>query len=157
MFFQSNDGHLWIEKTARLLGRPGIAIRGAANVLRFHWRPSTSPERPEETAKRFFFFSENLVDLQMIWCGVTHGLILILKLLKIMIRMDFPWYSQSPGKIHDRFDWRKGNNCKNNMIPGSYPCLSFEIYWSKPGKFPITSGTCRTSWSGFLWGTESFR
>ena len=104
-----------------------------------------------------FFFPENLVDLQMIWCGVTHGLILILKLLKIMIRMDFPWYSQSPGKIHDRFDWRKGNNCKNNMIPGSYPCLSFEIYWSKPGKFPITSGTCRTSWSGFLWGTESFR
>jgi len=63
-------------RSARLLGRPGIAIRGAANVLRFHWRPSTSPERPEEAAKRVFF-SENLVDLQMILCGVTHGLILI--------------------------------------------------------------------------------
>ena len=41
-------------RSARLLGRPGIAIRGAANVLRFHWRPSTSPERPEEAAKRLF-------------------------------------------------------------------------------------------------------
>ena len=64
-------------RSARLLGRPGIAIRGAANVLRFHWRPSTSPERDLRKRQSVFFFSENLVDLQMILCGVTHGLILI--------------------------------------------------------------------------------
>ena len=105
-------------------------------------------------------------------CGVTHGLIIhriyiyiyictythniylyvyieLYSYIYIYIDRGFSMIIRLSAKVQEismtTFDCRRGNNCKHNMKPDSHPCLS------------LGTGTCRTSWSGFLCGTESFR